>query len=202
MKYRVDTSEGGFEPGSDEQVLRNRLGITAVAAMNEAESQLLLKLYESLFEPEFSVESLSFVMLQDWHRKWLGPIYEWAGRLRTVDLSKGGFRFAAAQFLDRQLPDFEQRFLSVYGELPDLSREALVGLLARSHVEFILIHPFREGNGRIARLLMDVMATRAGYGPLDYSLWDEHRDFYFKAIQAGVAGDFQHMARLVRDVLV
>lgn len=74
--------------------------------------------------------------------------------------------------------------------------------MAKSHVEFILIHPFREGNGRMSRLLMDVLATQAGFGPLDYSLWDQHKDFYFGSIQAGVTGDYQHMERLVRDILI
>lgn len=69
-------------------------------------------------------------------------------------------------------------------------------------MEFILIHPFREGNGRISRVLLDVLATQASYGPLDYSLWDKHKDYYFKAIQAGVAGEYQYMARLIRDTLV
>jgi cell filamentation protein len=62
-------------------------------------------------------------------------------------------------------------------------------------------HPFREGNGRISRLLLDVMAVKAGAQPLDYSLWDEHKAFYFTAIQAGLDGDFQHVERLIRDVL-
>ena len=45
------------------------------------------------------------------------------------------------------------------------------------------------------------MATKAGAEPLDYSLWDEHKDFYFKAIQAGRDGDYQYVERLIRDVL-
>lgn len=61
--------------------------------------------------------------------------------------------------------------------------------------------PLREGNGRISRLLLDVMAAKAGAQPLDYSLWDEHKAFYFKAIQAGLGGDFQYVERLIRDVL-
>lgn len=82
-----------------------------------------------------------------------------------------------------------------------MNAKDLVGFLVKSHVEFILIHPFREGNGRSSRLLMDVMATQAGYDPLDSSLWDQHKDFYFGSIQAGVAGDYQHMERLVKDIL-
>lgn len=73
--------------------------------------------------------------------------------------------------------------------------------MARLHVEFILIHPFREGNGRISRLLNDVLLVRAGYLPMDYQLWHKHRDYYIKAIQAGVAGDYQYIERLMRDSL-
>lgn len=73
--------------------------------------------------------------------------------------------------------------------------------LAESHVEFILIHPFREGNGRLSRLLCDVLSVQAGTGVLDYSLWDEHKEFYFRAIQAGMLGNYSPMMQLVRDIL-
>ncbi|WP_363317799.1 Fic family protein [uncultured Amphritea sp.] len=82
-----------------------------------------------------------------------------------------------------------------------MDKEELIGYLARCHIEFILIHPFREGNGRISRLLMDSMCNKAGIGLLDYSLWDEHKEFYVKSIQAGVSHEYQHMELLVRNIL-
>lgn len=82
-----------------------------------------------------------------------------------------------------------------------MPKEAVIRYLAKSHVEFILIHPFREGNGRVSRLLLNVMALQAGFQPLDYQLWEENKEFYFRAIQAGVSGDYQHVERLVRDAL-
>lgn len=82
-----------------------------------------------------------------------------------------------------------------------MDKEEFVSYLTRSHIELILIHPFREGNGRISRLLMDVMCNKAGLGLLDYSLWDKHKDFYIASIQAGVAHEFQHMERLIRDTI-
>ncbi|MFW8235434.1 Fic family protein, partial [Klebsiella pneumoniae] len=87
------------------------------------------------------------------------------------------------------------------GELKSLARPDLVNYLAECHVEFILIHPFREGNGRLSRLLCDVLSVLAGKGLLDYSLWDEHKAFYFKAIQAGVSGNYSPMKQLVSDIL-
>ncbi len=201
MKYAIGSEQDQFEPGSDNKVLKNMLGIASEQDMHEAENSLLLKLYEYLYEPEFAVHSLSFADIQVWHRKWLGNVYRWAGTTRSVNMGKGGFEFAAAQRIPALMAKFESEYLQHYAELANWESEYLIGNLARSHVEFILIHPFREGNGRISRLLMDVMATQAGYGPLDYSLWDQHKDFYFKAIQAGHAGNYQPMERLVRDVL-
>ena len=99
------------------------------------------------------------------------------------------------------LAGFEKQFLSRFGELKSLSRPGLVNYLAECHVEFILIHPFREGNGRLSRLLFDVLTVQAGGGLLDYSLWDEHKVFYFKAIQAGVSGNYNPMMQLVSDIL-
>ena len=202
MKYSIGTTEGDYEPGSNGRVLKNKLGITSETEMQEAEEHLLLQLYNYIFANEFSIEQLSFQDIMDWHRKWLKPIYSWAGNLRTVDMSKDEFPFAAAQFLSKQIKPFESEFLDSYGQLNAMDTENLISFLAKSHVEFILIHPFREGNGRISRLVMDVMATQAGYEPLDYSLWDQHKNFYFGSIQAGVAGDYQHMERLVRDIII
>lgn len=200
MKYRIGSTEGDLETDS-EVVLKNRLGITEIYEMNLVEEEMLHKLYESIFEPEFRLLALSVADIRRWHYQWLNPIYDWGGELRSVNMSKGGFLFAAAKYIPVLLDDFEMDFLSQFGNLMNLNEDELVGLLARSHVEFILLHPFREGNGRISRLLMDVMATQAGFSTLDYSVWDQHKDFYFKSIQAGVAGDYQYIERLVGDVL-
>ncbi len=200
MKYRIGSTEGDLETDS-EVVLKNRLGITEISEMNLVEEEMLHKLYESIFEPEFRLLALSVADIRRWHYQWLNPIYDWGGELRSVNMSKGGFLFAGAKYIPALLDDFEMDFLSQFGNLMNLNEDELVGLLARSHVEFILLHPFREGNGRISRLLMDVMATQAGFSTLDYSVWDQHKDFYFKSIQAGVAGDYQYIERLVGDVL-
>lgn len=200
-KYAVTTSEGEYQPNSDEQVLKNKLDITETEEIDEAEASLLLKLYEHVFEQGTPPKELNFQLISTWHRMWLKPLYDWAGQLRSVNMSKGDFQFAAAGFLSTQTQEFENLYLSQYKTLANLDDGELVNFLAKSHVEFILIHPFREGNGRISRLLMDTFATQAGLTTLDYSLWDKHKDYYFKAIQAGVVGELEYMERLVRDIL-
>lgn len=120
--------------------------------------------------------------------------------MRNVNLVKDGFKFAAADRIPDLIAGFEKRYLRRFEELNALSRLELIGYLAECHVEFILIHPFREGNGRLSRLLFDTLSVQAGIGLLDYSLWDEHKAFYFKGIQAGVSGNYKPMIQLVNDI--
>lgn len=200
MKYSIHSSEGDFEPGSDNKVLKNKIGITTESDMIDVEDDLLFQLYEHVFHTGISYEELNFSVIQNWHYLWLGNIYDWAGKLRTVEMSKGDFRFAGSIHLPRLLESFEQDYLSKFEELDNYSEDELISFLTESHIEFILIHPFREGNGRISRLLMDVMVTNAGFEPLDYSLMDQHKEYYFKSIQAGVEGNYQPLNRLMADV--
>ncbi|HEY9819040.1 MAG TPA: Fic family protein, partial [Candidatus Obscuribacterales bacterium] len=123
------------------------------------------------------------------------------GCLRGVNMSKGDFTFAGARYLPGLVDQFEADYLLNLETLSDLTKEKLVKHLARSHVEFTQIHPFREGNGRISRLLMDVMVAMAGREPLDYTLFTENQEFYFKSIQAGATDDYQHIERLINDTL-
>lgn len=197
MNNRYATgAEGEFQPGSNDQVLRNLLGITDLQDMDEAETTLLLQLYQAVLEEAFPDRRLTVADLKQWHRLWLGNVYEWAGRERSVNLGKGGFHFAAATQVPRLLETFERDCLARF--TPCHTEEAAaICAIAEVHVEFILIHPFREGNGRLSRLLADVMAMQAGHQPLDYSSWDKDKAAYFGAIQAGLAGDYSPMQRCV-----
>lgn len=181
-------AEGEFQPDSNGRVLRNALGITDPAEMDEAELALLHKLYEAVLEDDFPDRRITVADLRHWHRLWLGNVYEWAGCERSVNLGKGGFHFAAAAQVPRLLEEFDRGCLARYTPC-DQDEATAIAAIAETHVEFILIHPFRDGNGRLSRLLADVMAMQAGYVPLDYSGWDEDRVGYIAAIHAGLAGD-------------
>lgn len=200
-KYELHSAEQRYQPGSGDSVLANKLGIIDVDEMEALESGLLLMLYEELFIEDQPLSGMAFEHIRVWHRKWLGNVYDWAGKLRNANLTKDGFQFAAANRIPVLIAGFDKQYLSRSGELKNLTRPELVSYLAECHVEFILIHPFREGNGRLSRLLFDMLSVLAGKGVLDYSLWDEHKIFYFKAIQAGVSGNYRPMMQLVSDIL-
>lgn len=185
-------SEGESQLGSDGKVLRNRLGITDPAEMDEAELALLHKLYEAVLDEDFPDRHITMADLKRWHRLWLGNVYAWAGRERSVNLGKDGFHFAVAAQVPRLLEEFERGCLARYTPC-HLDEASAIAAIAETHVEFILIHPFREGNGRLSRLLADVMAMQAGHVPLDYSSWDEDKAGYIAAIHAGLSGDYAPM---------
>jgi cell filamentation protein len=201
-KYHVGGSQTLFQPGSCDQVLLNKLDLTDPKDMEEAELMLLAKLYDWVLNEAFPDRTITSNDLKDWHRRWLGNIYDWAGQERSVNLSKGDFHFAAAQQIPHLLNDLDKKYLSRLTPCTRMSNAALTEAIAIVHVEFILIHPFREGNGRLSRLLADVMAVQAGSETLDYSSWDAHKSDYFAAIQMGLAGDYQPMMALVAEALL
>lgn len=200
-RYTVQDGQVASEPGSDGTVLANKLGITDEADMAEAELLLLQQLYESVLVADLPLRRLSVEDLFAWHRRWLGNVYAFAGLQRGVNASKDGFMFAAAAQVPRLLLEFERDCLARHTPAPVGDRALLVQAIAETHAELILIHPFVEGNGRIARLLADVMAVQAGHEPLDYSAWDARREDYFAAIRAALGRDYSGLQRLVDAAL-
>ena len=83
------------------------------------------------------------------HRRWLKSVYEWAGSYRQVMMSKGNFTFAAPAHIPKLMADFETEILKKYTPCIFESREEVIEALAIVHTELLLIHPFREGNGRV-----------------------------------------------------
>jgi len=192
-KYDLESSQTAYQPGSSNQVLANRLGITDSSEVDEAELVLLEKLYERVLTEQLPEGVITSEVIKGWHRQWLGAIYDWAGEERSVNMAKGDFHFAAAGRIPALLKTLDSDYLIKWTPCTDLDDEDLIEAVAIAHVEFILVHPFREGNGRISRLLADVMAAQAGFGTLDYSSWDENKEEYFAAIQMGFAGNYEPM---------
>ena len=204
MSDRYDTStnpEGQYQPGSGERVLLNRLGISIASEMDQIELELLVKLAEVLFSEVEQGQVLSAENLCEWHRRWLGNVYNWAGSYRSVNMGKGDFQFATAGLIPGLMKQFEEGFLVPMACYEGMDDGALIEALAVVHIEFVLIHPFRDGNGRLARLLAVVMALQAGRPVLDFSWLDKHRELYFSAIHSGL-DDAAPMKQLFRQVLL
>ena len=200
-RYNIVGSQGETQVGSDNAVLKNRLNITRVEDMDEVELVLLEKLYMSVLQDHLPPGRVSALHLKRWHRRWLGNVYDWAGQYRSVNMSKDGFPFAPATQLLRLMQIFDTEYLARYTPCTGMTTSQLINAIAITHVEFILMHPFREGNGRISRLLADVMAVQSGRQPLDYSAWEKNRVPYVRAIQTGMGGDYEPMREWVAIAL-
>ena len=83
----TDNVEAHFEPGSNDRVLSNKLGITDTQDMDDIELDLLKRLYDAVLGSVEADRGIAVADICEWHRRWLGNIYPWAGRYRTVNLS-------------------------------------------------------------------------------------------------------------------
>ncbi|NLV25484.1 MAG: Fic family protein [Deltaproteobacteria bacterium] len=202
---RYDTSqlvENQHEPGSHGRVLKNLLGIKRKREMNRAEESRFVRLMDEAVERFESDHRFTAEDIRWLHRFWLADIYVWAGAYRSVNVGKSGFMFAAAAHVANLMQEFEKDQLNRYTPCNFRDREELVRALAEVHVELVLIHPFREGNGRIARLLSVLMGLQAGLPPLEFSnLRGKKRERYFEAVRAGMDRDYLPMMAIFSEVI-
>ena len=189
--------EAQSEPGSRGRVLRNLLGIRRLRDMAQAESEALLAAQERLVDEYSEDHRFTARDIRAIPRNWLGGIYSWAGEYRSVNISKGDFHFAAAAQVPRLMLEFERRELARVTPCRAAPEQDIARALAVAHAELILIHPFREGNGRCARLLALLMGFQAGLPPLNFGgLSGRGMRAYVAAIHAAVGSDYGPMARL------
>jgi cell filamentation protein len=201
-RYAAHGMEAEFEPGSRRRVLRNLLGIRSARTMARAESEALIEVQEELVASYSAEHRFTAANVCAMHRAWLGRIYSWAGEVRNVNIAKGDFHFAAALRIPRLMQELEARVLAAHtpcraAPIPELARS-----LAVVHAELVLIHPFREGNGRCARLLSLLMAFQAGLPPLDFEpLGGRALPLYIAAIHAALDSNYEPMAERFSEVI-
>ena len=192
-----------FEPGSGGRVLRNKLAIQDVDEMDLIEAQALRRAIDQSLDTFETTTRFSVGVLRAMHRSWLGDIYEFAGEIRTINVSKGGIMFAPVAFLDSTLKELDG-VLQSHTPCDILNRPLLVKSISVVHAEFELAHPFREGNGRLGRWLADLMAIQAGFPPLDWgfeSNTEAVRKAYFAAMARAYARDYAQLESLISSAL-
>jgi len=192
MKYDLPEEQG--------EVLPNLLGLSDQRSVELAEAEGFLRAEMTLYDELNDGTTFDLAYLRRMHKLALGHLYGFAGKWRVVNLSKGGFQFPSAQFLDATMHTFEEEVLK---QLPDTypDRAALISDIAHVHGELLFIHPFREGNGRTARLLADMMAQKQGHGKLRWErVGRKHFEEYVNAVQRAAVGDHSPMEAIIRSV--
>jgi len=201
-RYKAQGIQSEAEPGSRGRVLRNLNGIRSVRAMERAESGALLAVQDRLVDRFAANHRFTAADIQGIHREWLQGIYPWAGQYRSGNLAKGGFQFAAADRIPTLMARLEERELRAYTPCLPSRVDAVARSLAVIHAELVLIHPFREGNGRCARLVALLMGLQAGMPPLDFGpLEGRGKAAYIAAIHAALGSDYEPMINVFSRVL-
>lgn len=119
-----------------------------------------------------------------------------------MNVSKDGFPFAAAAQVPALMEQFERDVLPRCTPCTWSGRAEVIRALAETHVELVLIHPFRDGSGRLARVLSSLMALQAGLPLLDFTLMaGTGKPAYITAIQAGMDKDYAPMERLFGEII-
>ena len=156
-KYSVEHDQYCY-PDSD--VLVNLLDIQDPQELAEAESEFSAERYRTYESRHLSLADFSFEHLQHLHHHLFQDLYEWAGQVREVDISKGSTRFCTCS---RIQPEATKLF-ALIPNLAGLNNENdLITKVADLYCEMNILHPFREGNGRVQRFFFEELLFTLGY---------------------------------------
>jgi cell filamentation protein len=181
----------------DSTVLKNLLGLKVQSELDHAEGEFVtLRLFELSEEPltlPFDIKTLKQI-----HKKLFGDIYEWAGEFRTVDISKEKTRFANIKFIEPSLIQvFEELKRDNY--LQGFDKNIFSSKAAYYIGEINAIHPFREGNGRTQRELINQLALNNGF----FITWSKikAKDILEATIQT-FNKDYSDLEKIIRNNLL
>lgn len=155
-------------PGTD--VLRNKLGIRDSETLSDFEHQKTT--IRSLIQREQPIKgNFDLAHLQAIHKDLFKDVYDWAGQLRSVSISKGGSAFAHPGMIESYASSTVFKDLKKDNYLRGMNEDKFASRLAHHTSEINALHPFREGNGRSTRIFIEELAKQAGY-KLDYTQVD------------------------------
>ena len=159
--------------------LENKLGIDNSADLAREEERISKKKAIALFENGIldRLEAGRFSSLKEIHRYLFEDIYDFAGKIRTVNITKGNFRFAPLMYLEAALVRIDKMPQSTFDEIIE------------KYVEMNIAHPFREGNGRSTRIWLDMILKKELGQVIDWS--KVGKDDYLMAMERSPVKDIE-----------
>lgn len=160
-------------------MLENKLGLTSSAELAREEERISKKKAAMLFENHIldNLESGKFSTFQTIHKYLFDEIYDFAGKLRTVNIAKGNFRFAPLMYIESALKNID--------EMPQSNFDEII----EKYVEMNIAHPFREGNGRGTRIWLGHMLKTEIGKVIDWSKVD--KEDYLLAMERSPIRDIE-----------
>ncbi len=168
--------------------LENKLNINNQVELNKAEEKISKEKAKSLFDTG-KIDTLpigTFNGLQEIHRCLFEDIYDFAGQIRTVNISKGNFRFAPVMYLEQSLQHIDKMPQSTFDEIVE------------KYVEMNIAHPFREGNGRATRIWLDLIFKKELKKVVDWNKID--KEDYLLAMERSPIKDIE-IKHLLKNAL-
>jgi len=181
----------------DTNLLRNLQGITDADVLLFVESSAVTKRLQELYEYPLIVKGV--ITLFEIHQHLFQDLYSWAGKKRTVEISKEGKQFFPTSFFDNAFQYIDQLILE-YKSIPKRNKRAVANKLAEilDHVNYL--HPFREGNGRSQREFLRLLAFEKGYllnlNPPD------NKGVYDRYMQGTIQSEVKILADLIDELLI
>lgn len=159
--------------------LKNKLGIEDSAELAREEERISKKKAMELFEKGLldKMQAGKFSALKEIHQYLFEDVYEFAGKLRDVNISKGNFRFAPLMYLEAALDNIDRMPQSTFDEIVE------------KYVEMNIAHPFREGNGRSTRIWLDLLLKKELGQVVDWSRVD--KEDYLLAMERSPIKDIE-----------
>ena len=144
-------------------VLRNKLNITNQIELNKAEEKISKEKAVRLFDSGKidTIKAGTVAGLKQIHKYLFEDVYDFAGKIREVNISKGNFRFAPVMYLKQSLKQIEKMPQSTFDEIVE------------KYVEMNIAHPFREGNGRATRIWLDLIFKKELQKVIDWNKIDK-----------------------------
>ena len=160
-------------------ILKNKLNITNQLELNQAEEKLSKQRAKKLFESGKidKIEVGTFLGLSQIHQYLFCDIYDFAGKLRDVNIAKGSFRFAPLMYLEQSLTHVTNMPQGNFNEIIE------------KYVEMNIAHPFREGNGRATRIWLDLILKKEIKQVVDWNEVD--KSDYLMAMERSVIKDIE-----------
>lgn len=160
-------------------ILENKLGLTNQVELAKAEEKLSKQKAKELYDSGKinEIEVGTFKGLSEIHDFLFSEIYDFAGKIRTVNIAKGNFRFAPVMYLEHSLKHIDQMSQTSFEEI------------IKKYVEMNIAHPFREGNGRSNRIWLDLILKEELQKVVDWNLIDKVD--YLSAMERSPVNDLE-----------
>lgn len=169
-------------------VLENKLGIENQVELNKAEEKISKQKAKELFDSGKinKINVGTFSGLKQIHKYLFSKIYDFAGKIREVNIAKGNFRFAPVMYLAQSLKHIDKMPQSTFDEIIE------------KYVEMNIAHPFREGNGRSTRIWLDLILKKELKKVIDWNKVDKSE--YLSAMERSVIKDVE-IKQLLKNAL-